>query len=310
MTIAEKLRIIQSISGLTQEELSKKLGVSFVTFNSWINQRSKPRRKAEENINNLYFKYTGQKTIPDNPLSAKKQMILKKSKEHKNILKEIVKNPDIYDQFMLSFTYHTNRIEGSTLTEDETRAILFDNIALPNKDIIEQLEVKNHQAAWRYLLDYLIRPSVIISEDLILKLHSILMNGIRDSAGFYRKHPVRIVGTHIPTANYLKVPELMKKIVKNINRRKQNKDIISHVAKIHSLFEQIHPFSDGNGRIGRLIMQGMLLLENSPPAIIRQNKKRLYNSCLKKSQLKKDFILLEDFICDSVLEGFKILERF
>ncbi len=310
MNIAEKLRIIQSLSDLTQEELSKKLGVSFVTFNSWINQRSKPRRKAIEDINNLYFKYTGQKTIPDNPLSAKKQIILKKSKEHKNILREIVKNSDIYDQLMLSFTYHTNRIEGSTLTEDETRAILFDNIALPNKDIREQLEVKNHQAAWRYLLDYLTKPSAIINENLILKLHSILMNSIEEDAGSYRNHPVRIVGTYIPTANYLKVPELMKKIVKNINRRKQNKDIISHAAKTHSSFEKIHPFSDGNGRIGRLIIQAMLLLENLPPAIIKQNKKRLYNSYLKKSQLKKDFIPLEDFICGSVLEGFKILERF
>ncbi len=308
MTIAEKLKIIQSLSGLTQEKLAKKLGVSFVTFNSWINRKSKPRRKAEEDINNLYFKYTDQKTIPDDPLSAKKQIILRKSKEHKNILREIMKNPDTYDQFMLSFTYHTNRIEGSTLTEDETRAILFDNVALPNKNIIEQLEVKNHQAAWRYLLDYFTGYTSGISENLILKLHSILMNGIKDDAGFYRKHPVRIVGAYVPTANYLKVPELMKKIVKNINRK--NKDIINHVAKTHSQFEQVHPFSDGNGRIGRLIIQRMLLLKNFPPAIIKQDKKRLYNSCLRKSQLKEDFIPLEDFICDSVFEGFKILERF
>lgn len=308
MTTSEKLKIIQSLSGLTQEKLAKKLGVSFVTFNSWINKRSKPHRKAEKNINNLYFKYTDQKIIHDDSLSAKKQIILNKSKKHKNVLREIVKNPDIYDQFMLSFTYHTNRIEGSTLTEDETRAILFDNVALPNKDIMEQLEVKNHQAAWRYLLNYLTRPSVNINENLILKLHSILMNGIKDDAGFYRKHSVRIVGSYVPTANYLKVPQLMKKIVKNINQ--QNKDIISQIAKTHSQFEQVHPFSDGNGRIGRLIIQGMLLLKNSPPAIIKQDKKRLYNSCLKKSQLKEDFVPLEDFICDSVLEGFKILERF
>ncbi len=307
MTTAEKLKIIQSLSGLTQEKLAKKLGVSFVTFNSWINRRSKPRRKAEENINNLYFEYTDQKTVLDDPLSAKKQIILRKSKQYKNILREIVKNPDIYDQLMLSFTYHTNRIEGSTLTEDETRAILFDNIALSNKNIIEQLEAKNHQAAWRHLLNYLTEPMSSISENLILKLHSILMNSIKDDAGFYRKHQVRIVGADIPTANYLKVPQLMKKIVKDINRK--NKDIVSQVAKTHSQFEQIHPFSDGNGRIGRLIMQGMLLLKNFPPAIIKQEKRRLYNSCLRKSQLKEDFIPLEDFICDSVLESFKIFER-
>jgi len=308
MTIAEKLKIIQSLSGLTQEKLAKKLGVSFVTFNSWINKRSKPHRKSEGNINNLYFKYTGQKIVPDDPLSAKKQIILRKSKEHKNILREIVKSPDIYDQFMLSFTYHTNRIEGNTLTEDETKAILFDNVALSNKNIIEQLEVKNHQTAWRYLLDCLTKSAFSISENLILKLHGILINSIKDDAGSYRKHQVRIVGSYVPTANYLKVSQSMKKIVKDINR--QNKDIISQIAKTHSQFEQVHPFSDGNGRIGRLIIQGTLLLKNFPPAIIKQDKKRLYNSYLKKSQLKEDFVPLEDFICDSVLEGFKILERF
>ncbi len=308
MTTSEKLKIIQSISGLTQEKLAKNLGVSFVTFNSWINDRSKPHKKTEKNINSLYFKYTGQKTIPDNSLSARKQIIVKKSKEYKNILKEIMKNPDIYDQFMLSFTYHTNRIEGSALTEDETRAILFDNVALPNKDIIEQLEAKNHQTAWRYLLNYLTKPPVNINENLILKLHSILMNGIKDDAGFYRKHSVRIVGSYIPTANYLKVPQLMKKIIKEINQ--PNRDIINQITKTHSQFEQVHPFSDGNGRIGRLIIQGMLLIKNLPPAIIKQEKKRFYNSCLRKSQLKQDFVSLEDFICDAVLEGFKILERF
>lgn len=307
MNIVEKLKIIQSLSNLTQEKLAKKLGVSFVTFNSWINNRSKPRRKAENNIDNLYFKYTDQKIIPDDPLIAKKQIIIGKAKKYKNILKEIIKNPDIYDQFMLSFTYNTNRIEGNTLTEDETKAILFDNIALPNKDIIEQLEAKNHQTAWQYLLNYLIKSSSGVNEGLILKLHSMLMNSIRDDAGSYRKHSVRIVGAHVPTANHLKISQLMKKTIIDINR--YNKDIINHVAKTHSQFEQIHPFSDGNGRVGRLIMQAMLLLENLPPAIIKQEKKRFYNSYLSKSQLKKDFIPLEGFICDSVLEGFKILER-
>jgi len=307
MTVAEKLKIIQNLSSLTQETLAKKLGVSFVTLNNWINEKSKPRRKAEENINCLYSELTGQKEIPEDPLKAKRQIISDKSKKYKNILKEIVKNPDIYDQFVLSLTYHTNKIEGSTLTEDETKAILFDNIALPNKDIIEQLEVKNHQTTWQYLLNYFLKNTFKIDETLILKLHSILMNSIKSDAGFYRKHAVRIVGAYVPTANYLKVPRLMKQLIKDINYSR--KDIISHVVVIHSRFEQIHPFSDGNGRIGRLIIQAMLLRKNLSPAIIKQKKKRVYDSYLRKSQLKEDFMPLESFICDAILEGFKILER-
>jgi len=307
MTIVEKLKIIKDVSGLTQEKLAKKLGVSFVSFNSWINGKSKPRRKAKENIDNLYFSYTGQKIVVEDPLKAKKEIIFYKAKKHKNILEKIIKNPDIYNQFLLDLTYNTNRIEGSTLTENETKAILFDNIALSNKSIIEQLEVKNHQAALNYLFNYIFSSSSKINEVLILKLHSILMNGIRDDAGSFRKHGVRIVGAYIPTANYLKIPELINKLIKNINSKE--KDIIAHISNIHSRFEKIHPFSDGNGRIGRLIMIAMLLKNNLPPAIVKQQKKRFYNSSLKKSQLKEDFIPLENFICDCIIAGFLILER-
>ncbi|MDP3998311.1 MAG: Fic family protein [bacterium] len=307
MTIKDKLIIIKNLSSLTQEKLAEKLGVSFATLNSWINGKSKPRRKAEENINKLYFKYAGQKNITKDPLKAKKQIISNKAKKHVNILKEIIKNSDIYDQFLLSLTYHSNKIEGSTLTENETMAIMFDNVSLPNKNIIEQLEVKNHQTALQYLLKYLFSPLFKINETFILKLHGILMNGIKNDAGSYRNHSVRIVGTYVPTANYLRVSKLMKEIIKDINHK--NSDTVAHVANIHSRFEQIHPFSDGNGRIGRLLMNAMFLRNNLPPAVIEQKKKRSYNNCLKRAQLNEDFIPLENLICDSIIEGFKILER-
>ena len=307
MTIQDKLKIIQNLSALTQEKFAEKLGVSFATFNSWINGKSAPRRKAEENINNLYFFLTGQKNIPEDPLKAKKQIILDKAKNHRNVLKEIIENPDIRDQFLLSLTYHSNKIEGSTLTENETMAVMFDNVSLPNKSIIEQLEVKNHQAASEYLLQQLFSVSFKIDESFILKLHSILLNGIKSDAGVYRNHGVRIVGAFVPTTNYLKVPKLMREIVREINHK--DSDIISQIANIHSRFEQIHPFSDGNGRIGRLLIQTMLLKNNFPPAVIEQKNKRFYNNCLKRAQIAEDFIPLENLLCDSVIKGFRVLER-
>ena len=206
----------------------------------------------------------------------------------------------------MSLTYNSNRIEGSTLSEGETAAIMFQNAALPDKALVEQLEVKNHQAALQFLFQYLVENKPL-SEELVLKLHGILMNAIKPDAGNYRYHGVRIMGTDVPTANYLKIPELMKELVKDINKKTDN--IIGHIADVHSRFEKIHPFSDGNGRIGRLIIHAMSLSNNLAPVVILQEKRRLYTTYLNKAQTRNDLSLLEDFISDAILEGYRILER-
>lgn len=105
----------------------------------------------------------------------------------------IIKNPDIQNEIILKLTYHTNKIEGSTLSEAETASIIFDNVSIPNKTLIEQLEAKNHQTAVIKMFDF-ISQNKKIDENFILKIHSILMNGIISNAGSYRNHTVRIVG--------------------------------------------------------------------------------------------------------------------
>ena len=294
------------MSGLTQTKLADKLGVSFVAFNNWWNEKSVPRAKMRTAIDELFLEMTGQKIIPANQLIAKKEFLNKKSSEHKNILKEILANPDIRDQFILKLTYHSNSIEGSTLTEPDTAAVIFDNVALPNKSLAEQMEAKNHQTALNFLFNHIAKKEKI-DEDFILKLHSILMNGIQSDAGLYRRHGVRIIGVNLATANYLSVPKLVSEIISQAE--KITHDIISLSADIHRRFEQVHPFSDGNGRVGRLLMTAMLLKENLAPAIIQQQQKRLYYAYLYKAQTKKDNSQLENFLCDAVMDGFDILER-
>ena len=306
MSIKERLTLIQKLSGQTQEKLAAELGVSFPTLNSWINGKSVPRKKAAERIDELFRRLTGGKVIPQVALEAKKQGLSTKREPYKDVLHTILNNKDILDQFLLSLTFNTNRIEGSTLTEPETAAILFENAALADKTIIEQMEVKNHQAALLFLFRY-VREGVKLDEPFILKMHGILLNGIREDAGRYRNHGVRITGANVPTANHLKIPILMKALEKDTTAKA--KDIVAHAAEIHSRFEKIHPFSDGNGRVGRLLLTAMLLKENFPPAVIRQEKRRFYILYLNKSQIENDFSLLEDFLADAVLEGFKILER-
>jgi len=236
----------------------------------------------------------------------KKQILQQKSAEYKSVINEILDNPDIRDQFILKLTYHSNSIEGSTLTEPDTAAILFDNVVLPNKSLNEHLEAKNHQAALNYLFEHIAKKEKV-DESLILKLHSILMNGVRSDAGVYRQHAVRIVGVNLPTANYLGVPKLISGVM--VQMVEKIKDIIALAASVHSQFEQIHPFADGNGHVGRLFMNAMLLNANFAPAIIHQEQKRFYYAYLYEAQTKEDYGQLEDFLCDAVMDGFKILAR-
>jgi len=305
MTIEEKLKTIQLLSNLTQTQLAIKLKVSFPTLNSWINGKSTPHTGKIKKIDDLYTELSGQKTIPKDNLSLKKDILKRKSTKHKDIIKTILSRPDIYNQLVLSLTYNSNSIEGSTLTESDTAAIIFENQTLKNKDLIEHIEAKNHQTAMEFLFNNM-KKNFKISEDFILEMHKMLMNSIRDDAGRYRNHGVRIVGANVSTANYLKVHKLMKELIDEINEA--HKDLIQHISKIHSKFEQIHPFSDGNGRIGRLIMVAMLLRKSYAPAIIKQEKKKLYYKYLQKSQQKGEFEDLEEFICDSIIDGFRIFE--
>jgi Fic family protein len=306
MTIRQKLEIIKRMLGLTQTKLAQRLGVSFVAFNSWWNGKATPRTKMLLAIDALFLEVTGQKVIPVNVLVAKKQALQQKSSQYKSVVEEILKNPDICDQFVLKLTYHSNSIEGSTLDEKETAAVIFDNVALPDKSLTEQLEAKNHQTALNYLFDHISRKEEI-SEELVLKLHGILMNGVRPDAGKYREHAVRIRGTDLPTANYMSISKLMPGVFKDVASKTD--DIVSLSAKVHSKFEQIHPFSDGNGRIGRLLMVAMLLKYNFAPAIIKQGQKQLYYTYLYKAQTKDDQSQLEDFLCVAITDGFDILER-
>ena len=306
MNTRQKLEIIQKRTGLTQTKLAERFGVSFVAFNNWWTGKAIPRPKMQAAIEEMFLEVTGQKIIPNEQLDVKKQALRQKSSEHKNVIAEILNNPDVRDQFILKLTYNSNSIEGNTLTEPDTAAVIFDNVALPNKSLIEQLEAKNHQAALNYLFDYILRGKAI-NEELVLKLHSMLMNGIRPDAGAYRDHAVRITGVNLPTVNYLKIPDVIPNVL--AKAAETTDDIIAASTSAHSRFEQIHPFSDGNGRVGRLLMNAMFLKANLAPAIIRQQQKQLYYTYLYKAQTKDDQSQLENFLCDAAADGFRILER-
>ncbi len=296
MTVKQRLNAIQKASGWSQEQLASKLGVSFATLNAWINERSEPRTKAEQNIERLYLDIVGVDAVDAEVLKKSKQAALKL----KASAKTIAKNKEQLDALTLHLTYHTNTIEGSTMTLSDVEEVLFDHKVLSNRTAIEQAEARNHQATLYWLLDELASKGkdFVIDEQLILGIHLRLMNGIIGTAGQYRTHSVRIMGANVPLVNWQKVPERVKELVGHIAN--QSDDTIADIAKIHAEFEQIHPFADGNGRTGRLIMLAQALKAGILPPLVVKERKYAYYKYLELAQTKRDFSPLELFVAESI----------
>ncbi len=302
MNYSKQLKAILDASGWTQEELAKQLGVSFVTLNSWVNAKSKPRKRALESIRILYFDVLGDDNLDVGYLEE-----LKKKIEHLNIkLAQITENKEVLDRLILYLTYHTNVIEGSTMTLDDTREVLFENRTLTNRTQIEQAEARNHKAALVWLLGALQSKSFVIDEGLIKGLHLRLMNGIIENAGLYRNHSVRIMGAHVTVANHLKVPELVYELLTKINA-KAKEEVTEKLSETHAIFEKIHPFSDGNGRVGRLLMLAQALQRGIVPPLVLKERRQAYYKYLELAQTQDNVMPLQLFIAESMVAANDLL---
>lgn len=296
--ITTQLREILANSQWTQEQLAHNLGVSFSTLNAWLNGKSQPRTKAVEAINDIYLNIVGRGEV-DPALLEKTE----KEAVSKHItVRELITNEELLDKTTLYLTYHTNTIEGSTMTLSDVKEVLEDdNKVLTNKPAREQTEARNHRTAFLYLLEELRTQGKDFkwTQDLILNAHLRLMNTLIDNAGMYRNHSVRIMGSNTPLANYMRVPEKMAEFVEAINKPAEN--LIERLAWSHATFEQIHPFSDGNGRTGRLIMFIQALQKEVVPPLVIKERKRAYYKYLEIAHLQDEYELLRLFVAESIL---------
>jgi Fic family protein/DNA-binding XRE family transcriptional regulator len=296
MTYQQKLQSIINATGWSQEKLAQELDTSFPTLNSWINNKSQPRRRALDKIELLFARILGSDTIDNGDLIR-----IKKAVESLSIsTSDLTSNKNSLDRLILHLTYHTNTIEGSTMTISDVEDVLFDHKVLSNRTAIEQLEARNHQAALLWLLDIIFEQGkeFKISVKLILDLHVRLMNGLMSNAGQYRRHAVRILGSRVALSNWQKIPNQMEELVKE-NYEKSN-DIVSNLAKSHAVFENIHPFSDGNGRTGRLLMLAQALHHGIYPPIVQRERKQAYYKYLQLAQTEHRYLQLELFIAESI----------
>jgi len=219
------------------------------------------------------------------------------------ILKNTFKNPQavvaLHQWLETELAYTSNHIEGNTLTRRETALVIEEGITTGGKPLKDYLEAKNHADAFRYILDVLSKKKAITQDD-ILKIHAIVLKGIDDAfAGRYRNIRVRIKGSSVVLPNPMKVPDLMADFEKYLQTEK---DVITRAIMGHFKFVSIHPFVDGNGRMGRLLMNLILLQNGLWPIIIRPRDRKKYISSIEKGQLTQDTTTYEEFM-------YKALER-
>ncbi|MBO5879928.1 MAG: Fic family protein [Clostridia bacterium] len=276
------LNTLLKAKGMKKSELTRELGISSRT----IAKIGKGERLADHVILRL-CDFLGCKK-EDIFVQICDNKVLQALREEKNA--KI--SGGIYHETQVRLTYNSNRIEGSKLSEDQTRLIFETNTigaeeGIPVDDIIE---TANHFRAIDYIIDCAEEP---LTERIIKELHRLLKTGTKDShlswfnVGEYKSKPNVVGGKETTTPS--KVPGEMKKLV---DAYSQMTDVsFEDIIKFHHDFEKIHPFQDGNGRVGRLIAFKEALRFDIVPFIIEDSKKMFYYRGLKEWNNEKGFLI-------------------
>ena len=169
------------------------------------------------------------------------------------------------EEFTVEYTYNSNAIEGNTLTLRETDLVLR-GLTIDRKPLKDHMEAVGHKEAFEFVSE-LVKQNEPLSERIIKQIHFLVLVGNKDDRGVYRKVPVRIMGAkHEPVQPYMIEPK-MEELLKSFMEGKEH--IITKLARFHIEFEGIHPFIDGNGRTGRLLVNLELMKAGYPPIDIK-----------------------------------------
>lgn len=181
----------------------------------------------------------------------------------------------LQEEFLIEYTYNSNAIEGNTLTLQET-ALVLEGITIDQKPLKDHLEAVGHKDAFLYVQE-LVKDKVSFSETIIKQIHTLVLMDRSEDRGIYRRIPVRIMGAYHTPPDPIMVPEMMEKLVGEFAKKKMHP--IESAALFHLKFEGIHPFVDGNGRTGRLILNLFLMQNGYPPINVKfADRKRYYDA--------------------------------
>jgi len=194
------------------------------------------------------------------------------------------------EEFIVEYTYNSNAIEGNTLTLRETDLVLR-GLTIDSKPMKDHMEAVGHKEAFDFVSE-LVKDNVPISEGIIKQIHYLVLADKREDRGVYRRVPVRIMGAqHEPVQPYLIKPK-MEQLLYDFAASTEH--IVTKLARFHIEFEGIHPFIDGNGRTGRLLVNLELMKSGLPPIDIKFTDRIAYYNAFDEYYVKHNLSLMEN----------------
>lgn len=200
------------------------------------------------------------------------------------------------EKLALEWTYNCNAIEGNALTLIESKVAL-EGVVLGHRLLREQIEVKNHHTAIRYV-EAIASNGVAFSTSHIQYIHHLLRSGVNREAGRYRRENVVVTGVSTTPPDFLHLPQEMASMVEWYEAASELNPI-SRAAELHTRFVKIHPFVDGNGRTGRLLLNFELMKSGYPPAIIRKEDRLDYYNVLDEACVTGDYTGITQLVAES-----------
>lgn len=202
------------------------------------------------------------------------------------------------EQFVVEYTYNSNAIEGNTLTLRETDLVLR-GLTIGQKPLKDHMEAVGHKEAFEFVSE-LVKDKVPMSESIIKQIHYLVLADKKDDRGVYRRVPVRIMGAqHEHVQPYLIQPKMEQLL---IDFAESTEHIVTKLARFHIEFEGIHPFIDGNGRTGRLLVNMEFMKVGFPPINIKFTDRIAYYSAFDEYYIKHNLSAMEKLFAKYVNE--------
>ncbi len=220
---------------------------------------------------------------------------------YKKIIRKLTKRQlqDLFDRFTVNFTYESNSLEGNSLTLKDVAIIIESNIVPKGRDLREIYDTRNS----RRVIDMVLKKRFKINVNDVAKMHSILVKDMGIPRGF-KKMPNYILGRNIKTTPPERVERELNDLLEWIIKNPEKLHPLHIVATSHGKFERIHPFEDGNGRVGRFLINLILANNGYPPLIIRKTQRLSYLNALQDFDSSRPEAL-ERFILERYKETFR-----